>query len=267
MIRGLAIDMDGTVYKGMDVIPGAREFVTGLKERRIPFTFVTNNSSRGRRHYYEKLLKLGFDVDIGNVLTSGIATLRFLSERRPGKTVYPIGTDSYVDEVKEYGIPIDEEDPDIVLLSFDTTITYEKINKAYHFLLNGAEFIATHPDDLCPNEDGYDVDIGPFIMMFEYLTKVKATVIGKPNRLLLDMASSQMGIRPDEIAMVGDRLYTDMRMAWDNGIPSILVLTGETTLDDLEDSDIRPTYVLDSVADIIGQVFDQNNSSTISRTP
>ena len=115
--------------------------------------------------------------------------------------------------------------------------------------------IATHPDDLCPTEDGYDVDIGPFIMMFEYLTKKKATVIGKPNRLLLDLASSQMNIRADEIAMVGDRLYTDMRMAWENGIPSILVLTGETTLDDLKDSDIKPTYVLDSVADIIRKVF------------
>jgi len=257
MIRGLAIDMDGTVYKGMDVIPGAREFIADLKKRNIPFTFVTNNSSKGRRHYYDKLQKLGFDVDIENVLTSGIATLRFLNERRPGKTVYPIGTKSYVDEVKEYGVPIDEENPDIVLLSFDTTITYEKINKAYHFLLNGAEFIATHPDDLCPNEDGYDVDIGPFITMLEYLTKAKATVIGKPNRLLLDMASSQMGIGPDEIAMVGDRLYTDMRMAWDNGIPSILVLTGETTLDDLKKSDIKPTYILDSVADIIENVFEK----------
>ena len=256
MIRGLAIDMDGTVYKGMNVIPGATEFVADLKRRGIPFRFVTNNSSKGRRHYFEKLKKLGFDVDIDDVLTSGVATLEFLKKNYPGKTVYPLGTESYVSEVKEYGIPIDEERPDIVLLSFDTTITYDKINKAYHFLLDGAEFIATHPDDLCPNEDGYDVDIGPFIMMFEYLTKKKATVVGKPNRLLLDMASSQMGIKPDEIAMVGDRLYTDMRMAWDNGIPSILVLTGETKLEDLKGSDIKPTYILDSVNDIIEKVFE-----------
>ena len=255
MIKGLAIDMDGTVYKGMDVIPGAREFIFDLKKNGIPFTFVTNNSSKGRRYYYDKLKKMGFDVETDNVLTSGIATLRYLNQERPGKSVYPLGTESYVSEVKEYGVRIDEEHPDIVLLSFDTTITYEKINKAYQFLMDGAEFIATHPDDLCPTEDGYDVDIGPFILMFEYLTKKKATVIGKPNRLLLDMASSQMGIESDEIAMVGDRLYTDMRMAWDNGIPSILVLTGETTLDDLKDSDIKPTYVLDSVADIIGTVF------------
>ena len=261
MIKGLAIDMDGTVYKGMDVIPGAREFVSELKRRGIPFTFVTNNSSKGRRHYYDKLKKLGFDVGIDNVLTSGIATLRYLNEKHPGRTVYPLGTESYVAEVREYGVLIDDKDPDIVLLSFDREITYEKINNAYQFLMRGADFIATHPDDLCPTEDGYDVDIGPFIMMFEYLTKKKATVIGKPNRLLLDMAASQMGIEPDEIAMVGDRLYTDMRMAWDNGIPSILVLSGETTMDDLKDSDIKPTYILDSVADLIDEVFgkDQKN--------
>ena len=255
MIKGLAIDMDGTVYKGMDVIPGAIKFVEDLKKAGIPFTFVTNNSSRGRRHYYDKLKKLGFDVGIENVLTSGIATLRFLNEQRPGRSVYPVGTESYVSEVREYGIRIDDKDPDIVLLSFDTSITYEKINNAYQFLMRGAELIATHPDDLCPNETGYDVDIGPFILMFEYLTKKKTTVIGKPNRLLLDMAASQMGIRSEEIAMVGDRLYTDMRMAWDNDIPSILVLTGETTLDDLKGSDIKPTYVLDSVGEIMEKVF------------
>lgn len=254
-VKGLAIDMDGTVYKGMDVIPGAREFVSQLNERSIPFVFVTNNSSKGRRYYYEKLIKLGFDVKLENILTSGIATLRFLQDGRPGKTVYPLGTESYVNEVKEFGIPIDCKDPDIVLLSFDTSITYEKINTAYQFLMNGAEFVATHPDDVCPTEKGYDVDIGPFIMMFEHLTKKKALVIGKPNRLLLDMAAAEMDIDADEIAMIGDRLYTDIRMAADNGITSALVLTGETSVGDLEGSEVKPTYVLDSVSDVISKLF------------
>lgn len=255
MIRGLAIDMDGTVYKGMDVIPGAREFIADLNSKGIPFTFVTNNSSRGREYYYNKLKKLGFDVTLNNVLTSGVATLRFLNEHRKGKTVYPLGTESFIGDVKASGVPIDENDPDIVLLSFDTTITYEKINKAYQFLMGRAEFIATHPDDLCPNETGYDVDIGPFIQMFESLTKKKAVVIGKPNRLLLDMAASQMGIGAEDVAMVGDRLYTDIKMAYDSGISSILVLTGETSRDDLKNSTVEPTFVLDSVADIIEKVF------------
>lgn len=251
----MAIDMDGTVYKGMNVIPGAREFISDLNARGIPFTFVTNNSSKGKKHYFEKLKKMGFDVTPDNILTSGVAALMFLKEQRSGKTVYPLGTESFMEEIAESGVPVNESDPDIVLLSFDRTITYEKINNAYHFLLEGAELIATHPDTLCPTEDGYDVDIGPFITMFESLTGKKATVIGKPNRLLLDMAASQMGISADEIAMVGDRLYTDMRMAYDNGIPSILVLTGETKIEDLKGSEVVPTMVFDSVADIVKNVF------------
>lgn len=256
MIKGLAIDMDGTVYKGMDLIPGAVEFIRGLNERGIPYMFVTNNSSKGRRMYFEKLSKMGFDVDMRNVLTSGTATLRFLKENRQGKKVYVVGTQSYMEDVREYGIELDDEDPDIVLLSFDRELTYEKINKAYAFIKKGAEYIATHPDDLCPTEDDYDVDIGAFIAMYRYLLDKEPLIIGKPNRLMMEMAAAEMGIEPDEVAMVGDRLYTDIRMAYDNGFQSILVLTGETKLADLEHSEVRPTYVLDSVADIIDTIFE-----------
>lgn len=256
MIKGLAIDMDGTVYKGMDLIPGAVEFIRGLNERGIPYMFVTNNSSKGRRMYFEKLSKMGFDVDMRNVLTSGTATLRFLKENRQGKRVYVVGTQSYMEDVREYGIELDDEDPDIVLLSFDRELTYEKINKAYAFIKKGAEYIATHPDDLCPTEDDYDVDIGAFIAMYRYLLDKEPLIIGKPNRLMMEMAAAEMGIEPDEVAMVGDRLYTDIRMAYDNGFQSILVLTGETKLADLEHSEVRPTYVLDSVADIIDTIFE-----------
>ncbi len=255
MIKGLAIDMDGTVYKGMEPIPGAKEFIRELNERKIPYVFITNNSSKGRKLYFEKLREMGFDIDMKNVLTSGSATLAFIKKERSGKSVYVVGTESYKEDVKASGIKLDDEDPDIVLLSFDKELTYEKINKAYTFIKNGSEFIATHPDDLCPTEDDYEVDIGAFIAMYRHLLKTEPLIIGKPNRMLLDMASSEMGIRADEIAMVGDRLYTDMRMAFDNNIPSILVLTGETKLSDLKDSDIRPTYVLDSVAEIIENVF------------
>ncbi|MCQ2055934.1 MAG: HAD-IIA family hydrolase [archaeon] len=255
MIRGLAIDMDGTIYKGMCPIPGAVDFVRKLNEIGIPFVFVTNNSSKKREYYYEKLVGMGFDVCVENVLTSGIATLEFLKKKRRGKTVYLLGTDSYLEELEEYGIKVGDKDPDIVLLSFDKTITYEKINNAYQFLMSGAEFIATHPDDLCPTENGYDVDVGPFIAMFNYLTQKEPIIIGKPNSILLDMAASVMNVRLNEIAVVGDRLYTDIKMALDNGVPSILVLTGETDKNDLKNSSISPTMTFDSVADIIDSVF------------
>ena len=152
--------------------------------------------------------------------------------------------------MEDAGIDIVEDDPDIVVLTFDTTITYEKINKAFHFLKKGAELIATHPDDLCPTEDFYDIDIGPFIRMFEQMCQTTATVIGKPNRLMLEMAAREMGVDPSDTVMVGDRLYTDIAMAARAGTQSILVLSGETDMAMLEGSDIRPTVTLGSVADI-----------------
>ena len=160
-------------------------------------------------------------------------------------------------EIAESGIRMASEGrPDIVLLTFDTTIDYGKINRGYHYLLQGSEFIATHPDDVCPTEDSYDIDIGPFIRMFESMTGREATVVGKPNRLMLEMAAAEMGVGPEDVVMVGDRLSTDIRMAADAGTRSILVLSGETDLELLRRSDIRPTFVTGSVADILTEFVD-----------
>lgn len=247
---GFMIDMDGTVYKGGNLIPGAIEFIDALNDRGIPFVFLTNNSSRARDHYYDKLVRMGFHVSIENVLTSAIATTRFVLSERPGKRVYPVASPDVVEEMRAAGLNIVDRDPDIVLLTFDRTITYEKINNAYRFLTDGAEFIATHPDDLCPTEDAYDIDIGPFIRMFEQMCHTSAIVIGKPNDLMLDMAAREMGVDPDGTVMVGDRLYTDIEMAVRAGTASILVLSGETTRNALEESGMEPTHVLNSVAEI-----------------
>lgn len=244
------IDMDGTVYKGGDLIPGAIEFIDSLKERGIPFVFLTNNSSSARDHYYRKLVRMGFHVESENVLTSAIATTRFVLSERAGKRVYPVASPDVVEEMRAAGVDIVDSDPDIVLLTFDRTITYEKINNAYRFLMSGAELIATHPDDLCPTEDAYDIDIGPFIRMFEQMCGKEAVVIGKPNGLMLDMAAREMGVDPEGTVMVGDRLYTDIEMAVRAGTASILVLSGETSEEQLRMSDIRPTHILRSVADI-----------------
>jgi len=249
-ISGIMIDMDGTVYKGSEVIEGAPEFVERVKRKGIPFVFLTNNSASGRKHYLNKLKKMGFDVTIDNILTSATATFRYIAKHHGGASVYPVGTPKFIEEAKAAGIRIVDEDPDMVLLAFDTTITYEKINKAYNFIKKGAEFIATHPDDLCPTEDGYDVDIGPFIRFLESMTGVKATVIGKPNRLMIEMAADNMSVRKEGLVMIGDRLYTDIKMASDNKIRSILVLSGETNREDLEHSDVHPSEVAGSVDEL-----------------
>lgn len=247
---GFMIDMDGTVYKGGDLIPGAIGFIDALRERGIPFVFLTNNSSSARDHYYRKLIRMGFHVELENVLTSAIATTRFVLSERAGKRIYPVASPDVVEEMRAAGVDIVDYDPDIVVLTFDRTITYEKINNAYRFLMSGAELIATHPDDLCPTEDAYDIDIGPFIRMFEQMCGKEAVVIGKPNGLMLDMAAREMGVDPAGTVMVGDRLYTDIEMAVRAGTASILVLSGETSEEQLMMSDIRPTHVLGSVADI-----------------
>ena len=204
------LDMDGTIYLSDRLFEGAAEFLSLVKARGGRCVFLTNNSAYPRRHYLDKLLSMGFDVGMENVLTSTVATIRFLLSERPGKKVYPIASPGVVADLEEAGLILDFENPDIVLLAFDRTITYDKINAGYRFLKCGAELIATHPDDLCPTEDSYDVDIGPFIRLFEQMCCVKATVIGKPSGLMLSMAAREMGVDPEGTVMVGDRLYTDM---------------------------------------------------------
>lgn len=249
-VSGFMIDLDGTVYKGGNTIPGATDFIAYLVKRKIPFVFLTNNSSGPRSHYYNKLRKMGFDVSEENVLTSNTATMRYVLSKYPGKTVYPLAAPDVIKEIEAAGIKVVSKDPDIVYLTFDRTIDYGKLNNAFHFILNGARLVATHPDDVCPTEDSYDVDIGPFIRLFESLSGCKAEVIGKPNRLMLEMAASVMGVPAEGTVMVGDRLYTDMKMAHDAGTKSILVLSGETRREDLEGSELRPTHIVGSVADI-----------------
>lgn len=251
---GFMIDMDGTVYKGGVPIPGAREFISFLKDRGIPFVFLTNNSAHGRDFYLSKLTRLGFDVGIENILTSTIATIRYLLTERPGRTVYPVAVPDVVEEMRAAGVHLTDSDPDIVVLTFDTSITYEKINNAFHFLRSGAELIATHPDDLCPTEDSYDIDIGPFIRLFEQMCQTHATVIGKPNRLMLEMAAREMGVDPQETVMVGDRLYTDIEMAVRAGTQSILVLSGETDMAMAEAWDKSPSAIVGSVDEIPAMV-------------
>ena len=262
---GFMIDMDGTVYKGGAPIPGAREFISSLRVRGIPFTFLTNNSAHGKGFYLDKLRRLGFDVGPENILTSTIATIRYLLTERPGRTVYPVAVPEVVEEMREAGIPLVDSDPDIVVLTFDITITYDKINDAFHFLNSGAELIATHPDDLCPTEDSYDIDIGPFIRMFEQMCDTTATVIGKPNRLMLEMAAGHLGVPPEDTVMVGDRLYTDIQMAVDAGTQSILVLSGETDMAMVEGWDRRPTVIVESVADIPALIGVDGNSRKVLR--
>lgn len=250
-LDGFLIDLDGTIYVGDTLIPGANEFIITLRQNQKRFLFLSNNSSKSVNTYRDKLRRLGIDVNREEILNSTIAAADLLSQQFPDATVYPVGTPDFEMELISLGISVSHTDADIVLLGFDTTLTYEKIRHATKLIRNGAHFFATHGDVFCPTEDGFIPDIGTIIPLFEKATNRFPVIIGKPNRPIIDSAVSRLKLTPESLGMIGDRLYTDIQMAKNFDLTSILVLSGETTLSDLSGSDLCPDYVVSSIQELI----------------
>lgn len=245
------LDMDGTFYLGDRLLPGALDFVETLRHQEKRFLFLTNNSSKDNKQYVAKLRKLGVDVDLEDVFTSGEATAIFIKQKYGNAKVFVIGTKSLVKTFEDYGHTITNIDPQIVILGYDTEINYEKLSLGCLFIRKGLDYIATHPDINCPSPEGPLPDAGSFIALIEQSTGRKPDfVIGKPNPLMLQMIVEKTGVKPEQIAMVGDRLYTDMEFAKRSGILSILVLSGETNLDDLTKVEQKPDLVLQNIGEL-----------------
>jgi len=246
-IKLFVLDMDGTFYLGNRLIDGSLEFLRKLESTGREFLFFTNNSSRDVSYYKKKLAGMGCFVEENQILTSGDVTIKYLKENHPDSGVFLVGTDILEGSFRKAGIKLVEDNPDIVVLGFDTTLTYEKIRKACSFIRNGSLFFATHQDLNCPTEDGFIPDCGSMCAMVEASTSVKPRYFGKPLKETVDMIKLITGKSNEEIAFVGDRLYTDIAAAVNNGITGILVLTGETRLSDVEKSCIKPDYIFDSL--------------------
>ncbi len=241
------LDMDGTFYLGNKLFDGSLEFVNVVRKQGKQFMFLTNNSSQDSESYVEKLRKMGLDGSI-DVFTSGDATGIFLKEKYGPLRIYLLGTGKLARTLEKYGHKIVYEDPQIVVLGYDTEINYEKLSKTCLYLRKGLTYIATHPDINCPSPEGPLPDAGSYIALIEKSTgRFPDYVIGKPNPLMLQMIVKKTGIAKEKIAMVGDRLYTDIEFARRSGILSILVLTGETTLQDLEHSSTKPDIVVEHI--------------------
>lgn len=242
-------DMDGTLYLGERVIEGAPELIRSLKDKQVRCIYLSNNSSKNRKDYLKKLESLSIPADEDDIFTSLNATI--LKLRKEGvKRVFPLGTPSFEEELRENGFVLTDESPDAVLLGFDKTLNYEKIEKAYKHLVNGVRYISTHPDVLCPTENGFIPDAGSFMAMFEKATGRLPEVVGKPNTGMITHIMDKYGILPKEACMVGDRLYTDMRMALDAGVLSVLVLSGETKETDYKKSGMKIDIVVSSVKEL-----------------
>lgn len=257
-IRCYMLDMDGTFYLGDQLLPGALDFMNYLNDHQLDYLFLTNNSSKHAELYAQKIRRLGYDVPVDKIFTSGEATTIYLNKLEPGAKVYLVGTQALEDEFRKSGFVLTEDNPDYVVLGFDTSLTYEKIWKFCDLVRAGKPYIATHPDFNCPTETGFMPDIGSFMALIEASTGRKPDVIiGKPYKHIVEAVVEKTGYKRAEIAMVGDRLYTDIALGR-AGIKTILVLSGETKREDLRDSEFQPDLVVEDLGELLSQLKEKS---------
>jgi len=251
-IRIFAIDMDGTIYLGSTLFPFTKNFLDGLTSRQREFLFVTNNSSRNARDYRSKLRRMNLEVPVEKIYTSGDATIEYLRSANLGKRLFVLGTRSLQESFLEARFEIDTVFPEVVVLGFDTTLSYEKLDAAARHIRRGVPFIATHPDLNCPIDGGeMMLDCGAMAAALIAATGRSPIYIGKPHAPMIDGLLRRAGCQREEIVLIGDRLTTDIRTGVDHGIFSVLVLTGETKLQDLRNSVIQPDLVVERIVDLL----------------
>jgi HAD superfamily hydrolase (TIGR01450 family) len=244
--------MDGTFYLGDRLLDGSIEFIEAAVKSGRDFLFLTNNSSRNADYYVKKLGRMGLSVAKDKVLTSGQATARWARKRFPGKGAFVLGNEYLLEELTLEHLTLNQGVPDYVIIGYDTTLDYAKLTAVCDHVRAGLPYIATHPDFNCPTETGFAPDIGAIIAFIEASTGRRPDVIvGKPHRGIVDAALERTGYEPGELAMVGDRLYTDIETGLRHGMTSVLVLTGETTPEMLAKSNIKPHLAYGRLSDMI----------------
>ncbi len=251
--QGYIFDLDGTIYLGDRLIPGARETIARLRDGGSRVVFLSNKPLEPRANYAAKLTRLGIPTPAEDVINSTQALMHYLRVRHPGARLYTIGECALLDELRAEGFTLVEriEEIEIVVAAFDRTLTYAKLNTAHQALVRGARFFATNSDRTCPVEEGAIPDCAGVIAFLEATSERKVEMIaGKPSRQILEAAVARLGAPLERCLMVGDRLATDMTMGLTHGVDTALVLTGVTTREMLVESGLKPTFVLKSVASV-----------------
>lgn len=250
--KAFAIDMDGTFFLGERLLPGALAFLDLLHQQEIPFVFLTNNSSKSPEDYVSKLTRLGLPTEYARVYTSGDGTIAYILTHHPNQRVFLLGTQSLARQFLNAGIWLDETSPEIVVLGFDTGVTYDGLSRLCNWVRAGLPFLATHSDLNCPVEDGLIPDTGSFMALIEASTgREPDAVIGKPNPLIITSLAAQLEVEPWEMTMVGDRLYTDIALGATAGVGTVLVLSGETSMDDMKESPYQPDLICENLAGLV----------------
>ena len=256
--RLFLLDMDGTIYLDYDLFDGTLDFLEKVKKIGGRYLFLTNNSSKGAAAYVEKLKKIGIESSVSDFLTSTNATVMYINSNHKGKKFYAMGTESFVSELRLSGVnAVTEPDDDVfgVVISNDTELSFKKLDDVSRLLLRGvSEYIATNPDWVCPTSYGYVPDCGSFAEMLEHATGKKPRFIGKPQPEMLYTAMEKCGYSKDDTVMIGDRLYTDIASGYNAGVDTVFVLSGEGTLDDVEKSDIKPTFIMKNIREVFEEI-------------
>ncbi|NOZ85100.1 MAG: HAD-IIA family hydrolase [Deltaproteobacteria bacterium] len=262
-VRCFLLDMDGTVNLGNRPLNGASKFFATLSQKGISHIFLTNNSSRTAAEYERKLSSMGLPAGPGSVYTSGDATIEYLKRNNIGPKLFVLGTRSLRKRFEDEGFVMNDTTPSAVILGFDMELTYDRVRTACRLISSGVRYIATHPDLVCPVEEGFIPDAGSIAEMIAAGTNGKRPVIiGKPEPGIITAALDRIGINPEQAAVVGDRLYTDIAAGKRANVLSILVLSGETTLDMLSpDEKNQPQSIIkseypDLVFNDIGELAD-----------
>jgi NagD protein len=247
-------DLDGTVYLGDVFLPTAREALQQLRAMGKRTVFLSNNPTRTREAYADKLTRLGLPTPPADVINSSYVMVDFLTKRMPGATLHVVGEQSLVDELERGGFTISDnaDEIDAVIASFDRTFDYHKLQIAFDAIGNGARFFATNADRYCPVPGGGEPDAAAMIAAIEACTNTTVeAVVGKPSHYMADAILSVVGVSAEKCLMIGDRWETDVKMGLDAGMDAALTLTGATTRADLESATVSPTYIIDQLGDLL----------------
>jgi 5'-nucleotidase len=249
-MKNYILDMDGVLYRGNQLIPGAREFIERLQERGNPFLFLTNNSKNTPRDFQRKLERMGLNVPEEHYFTSAMATAAFLHSQKPDGSAFVIGEAGLSHALYQVGYSITEVDPDYVVLGDTPSYDYAKIVRAVRLILAGARFIATNPDVSGPEEEGIHPACGALAAPIERVTGRQAYYVGKPNPLMMREALRRLNAHSDNSVMIGDRMDTDILSGLGAGMRTVLVLTGVTSREELCSFSYQPNQVVESLADL-----------------
>lgn len=247
---GFICDMDGVIYHGNKILPGVREFVDWLQRENKNFLFLTNSSRYTPKELQQKLARMGLDVDESHFYTSALATAKFLSTQAPGCSAYVVGDHGLQNALFAAGITVNEIDPEYVVIGEPESFGYENIVRAIRLVNKGAKLIGTNSDLTGPTEAGIVPGCRALISPIEMATGKKAYFVGKPNPLMMRTGLRMLGVHSEEAAMIGDRMDTDMIAGIESGLDTVLVLSGVTTEEEINNFPYRPRLVLSGVGEI-----------------